>query len=218
MELMTAMQHVHGQVCVAVSPAATVVSGALVCAAAWLLEKLEADRAARVSVPPSLSVERVEPRAERRGLGQPYRLVGPARHVGEVTQYRLLQHHVRFLAQLECLAQARRGFRHSVGVRKPGPQITQQRGERLLRCESVGGRRRPHLLPQQRPSLPKEHQAALPLAQVVQSEPEAAARLRLQAQRRDVLFVGGGRGLTRTSPLMQGSRLVCVSCSLDWPC
>ena len=72
-------QHMHTRVCVTVSPAVT---GDLVCAADWLLERLKADRAARVEGSPTLSEERVQPRAERRGLGRPYWLAGPARQVG----------------------------------------------------------------------------------------------------------------------------------------
>jgi len=38
MELMSALQHLYGRV---VTPATAVANGALVCAAAWLLERLE---------------------------------------------------------------------------------------------------------------------------------------------------------------------------------
>ena len=44
-------------------------------------------------VPPRLSLERVQSRAERRGLRRPHRLAGPARHVGKVAQYFLFQRH-----------------------------------------------------------------------------------------------------------------------------
>ena len=55
-----------------------------------------------------------------------------------------------------------------------------------------------------RNSLPKQLHAALPLAQDVQTDPEATARLRLRAQRRDAAFLGGGGAAAATDGCKRG--------------